>query len=423
MTTVLILFFWTLRRELIAHASRLGRQARAAQRDALVARLVASGVPPRRAHKLATGASSGGSDSATCVDRAKRIDVCASPDLRPPTLIEPVLPPSPEKLLAQSETHDTKQGHIANGTQGANGPAAAAAAASASSDSSASTLSAPVPTEAQVPHESGRVSGPRAEVPLGGSMLTAAQAPSPSVVSFWPHSHVVYIAHMLFPIGWAISVGLSRTFDHRHSFPDVVVGGVLGVVVALAVYRMHLVKFEGYHQRWNGFEGREQKDMDDQAADRQRRSQAAQRLLEEDDEGDEENQLQQHVQASPMMQFDGAALGPAAPQRDDEHFTVQLHQPRPLSNSQAPVLAPQESKASSMELPLIRPMQTTAGQIQLPSRTHSREQDPDPAVGRNSFSNGPVDLSHTHDADQLHDSGKMHTLPGRAEELRALNNV
>jgi hypothetical protein len=74
----------------------------------------------------------------------------------------------------------------------------------------------------------------------------------------------VFIAHVLFPFGWAVSVGLSRTFDHKHSFSDVIVGAVLGIGVAFAVFRMHLIKFQGYHRRWN--EKQECEEMDLEAA-------------------------------------------------------------------------------------------------------------------------------------------------------------
>jgi len=68
--------------------------------------------------------------------------------------------------------------------------------------------------------------------------------------AFWPYSHVVYIVHMLIPFGWMVSVGLSRTFDHRHSISDVLAGAALGLVVALAVYRMHLIQISGSYRRF-----------------------------------------------------------------------------------------------------------------------------------------------------------------------------
>jgi len=61
-----------------------------------------------------------------------------------------------------------------------------------------------------------------------------------------------------------VSVGLSRTFDHRHSFGDVFCGAVLGTAVAYAVFRMHLIKFFAYHRRWK--EAHECEEMDLEAA-------------------------------------------------------------------------------------------------------------------------------------------------------------
>lgn len=68
--------------------------------------------------------------------------------------------------------------------------------------------------------------------------------------SFWPYSHVVYVVHMLIPFGWTVSVGLFRTFDHRQSISDVLAGVALGLIVALAVYRMHLIQIAGSYRRF-----------------------------------------------------------------------------------------------------------------------------------------------------------------------------
>ena len=68
--------------------------------------------------------------------------------------------------------------------------------------------------------------------------------------SFWPNSHVVYIAHILIPFGWALAVSLSRTFDHRHNVHDIIAGAAIGIGVAYAVFSMHLSKITVYHQRW-----------------------------------------------------------------------------------------------------------------------------------------------------------------------------
>jgi membrane-associated phospholipid phosphatase len=80
--------------------------------------------------------------------------------------------------------------------------------------------------------------------------------------SFWPISHVVALAHLLLPVGWAIAVSLSRAFDHRHAAVDILVGAVLGVAVAWCVFAVHRTQFEKYHARWTNFNLQSDEDDD-----------------------------------------------------------------------------------------------------------------------------------------------------------------
>jgi len=94
---------------------------------------------------------------------------------------------------------------------------------------------------------------PPPSVPTVSSPASPLSLPGPhhrGAASFWPTSHVVFIAHVILPFGWAVAVGFSRTFDHRHHVQDVLAGALLGVGVAYAVYKVHLAKFTGYHRRW-----------------------------------------------------------------------------------------------------------------------------------------------------------------------------
>jgi len=279
MMTVLILFFYTLRRELVAHAQRMSRGKRVERRSALVRRLIAAGLSQEQARAMVAAVPPGGSSirnyssgvSAVGVDKEDAnlpplplhpvAEKPGAPEFLPPTLLgePPLAEEVPEGAINLPPTGSPKVEHEPPQLPGAVGqPYAEKDIEAAATDERAVRNGLSSRPNAQA--AAGGAAGPSAH----DAAPTSATAATNSNIARWANSHVVFIAHVLVPFGWAVSVGLSRTFDHRHSFGDVFCGAVLGTVVAYAVFRMHLIKFIGYHRRWN--EAHECEEMDLEAA-------------------------------------------------------------------------------------------------------------------------------------------------------------
>ena len=349
MAIVLLLFFKTLRRELVSQQMRMSRIMRCRVRSARLKKAATAaaavpGVDPAAAAALAASGDHhvhhGHEYRARLIAATRHAlhkvhiplpSPSPSPELRPPTLMgalpatcldESATPLDPEldtpdmaatddieaaQQLPNGVNHELESDpdQAAGADPDADGEAEAVENGTATSAAAApSSTAAPVPGLAAGHSGSGRSvngrsgsgrsvngrSGSGRSVhgrtgsgrsvhrrSASGRVLDIPENPPVYMSPFWPNSHLVCIIHGLLPVGWAVAVSLSRAFDHKHNVVDIVGGAFVGIGVAFAVYRMHLIKFQGYHRRWA--EGDGHADQGDSESESESDEEQAERTL------------------------------------------------------------------------------------------------------------------------------------------------